>query len=464
MARKVTAEPPEITLPDSINEFRRMLGHADYKQREAIVRAIQAEYRGFRRVLGGVKKVRDSESLRRFEALTIEFLRHCGRSPSRDWDFSVAEAIDHLAYIRSPSAPRVFRTLLRSDRFWLRKEAADALAWLAFDHLLPEVVRLIQSREPAVACEALRGAGRAITYRWTSAPYKRRILAECVPLVTGKRKVPRTEYGHTLLVTATGELAEHDPRGSSKLFPSEACLRPDNPALRSVLLALRSMRDENPKRFRAPDPAPLWSLFDAAKTGKVATFPHLGASATLTALLALTAHTDPARTNRECATLLKEYPDEWHVKNDAKDILRRCRSLPKAHSCLIWMYENPGRLPAPAVLVMRAYEFVSHTEADGFPAYFDNAGELWREALAGLELIGASKAAAILTRGAEAFTPGGPPADVHEARALSLALTDDRRAHLEKIGKEYARVNNQVLAAVDKYIAAHASQFDAVRA
>jgi hypothetical protein len=325
MPKNRSSNPPRGTLPDSLPALRRLIAAATTDGREDIARATAHAYPDFGLFFDSKGASPPTPARRLFEQRTIELLRNPIALRGGWMDWSQLDAMDKLVMLRSAAAPRVLRRFLRTPWPRVTVEAAESFATIGRDALVPEVRRLIRSNDPHVAQATLTGAFRSITDERASPRYRSAILKELIPLVTGKRRVPRSGMGHYLLISGANGFHAHDPHRALALFTSKRCLHASNQALWSILSRLESHRDKNPKGFRAPDPALLWSLFDAAKARRVATFPGWGATHTLTVLLSLAADTDPARTRRECTALLKQYPAERHIKKEVPDILRRCR-------------------------------------------------------------------------------------------------------------------------------------------
>jgi len=446
-------------LPESILEFRQLLARSSADERRVIAKAVESHYTDYRLNLTTEGRAPATAAKRIYEQRLLELLRkpivHDG-----DMDWVQVDAMSRLVAMRFASAPGALRPFLRARSPKVRVWAADYFSWIGKDAILPSVLRLIRSKDARIAKAAIVGAGRAVVYRWASAKFRRAILRELVPLVTGRRRVPRNEAGNGLLNSAVGRYADLEQAKKSLLNRKE-CLHAGNHALPNVLFKLVVLRRDKPNEFSLPDAGLLWSLHDAVMVGRTATLPS-GTHGTLAAILNLTADLDPARTQSECKTLLKQCEGEPQVFASIQSAMRRCRSIPEAHHCLMWMYEHPGRLSPSAERTLRAFELASFVLDEGFPAYFYDCGEHWRVAHAGLELVGEAKAAAIVTRGAKVLARTGPPADAKRARALGLSLSPSQEARLEKIGKEYARVGDGVIAAVERYIASHVRDFAAV--
>jgi hypothetical protein len=108
--------------------------------------------------------------------------------------------------------------------------------------------------------------------------------------------------------------------------------------------------------------------------------------------------------------------------------------------------------------------FVMETNGNAFQGYFSNqAGGQSRDALRGLELVGARRTADILRRAIAVFPNNDVPIDISERQAALNSLSEGgQRGLLSRLTDELFSETEDVAALVDAYIQRNRPEFPAL--
>jgi hypothetical protein len=397
MAKGAAREPDP--LPVQPREFARLVASArGEEEREALLTRIREAFHG------RARRTRADRNL--FESRLLAFIE----TPARRRDltlplhFSHMDAWAELLELRPASFARLLRSFLRSSDRRLRGEAAEYLAWLAFDQDTSTILNLLRSTDGLIVGKAASGARSAAGWKFASPSYRKRLFEGIARVVLGEQRI---SLASEELRCIPESLVALDPRGALQLLRSDRCLRADNPLLDSIVLELVSLSGGIPAhQWRPIHSEALWPIFEQVRSRPMRGRAAEGRGILIANLLNLTADADPARTRHEANALLKSTPrTQTGIKRVLREAVLRCEDVPNPLKLWAWMDRNPGCLPKPAEQRMRAFELSQHMMSDGIIGYFDNAGECWRDALAGLKLLKLTREAAQLEEIARALGP-----------------------------------------------------------
>lgn len=438
-------------LPALLDDFRELVARARREQeREALLTRVQDEYKSQPR------KTRAAQG--RFEERLLAFIDRpaLARDASLPLHFSHMEAWAELLELRSRGFAQQLRKFIKSADRGLRGEAAEYLAWLAFEEDLPTILKILRSKDGHVVAKAAGGAGSAAAWDRLSEEQRRRLFEAIARVINrGQQEIAAADE----LGDLPKSLVKLNPVAAAGVLGSKKCLSPENGLARSIVSELVALsEDVLAEQWKPVDAGLLWTLFESAKRRRVrgrAAEVHKGFLANI---LKLTAQSEPNRTRREAKELQKELPrDQTGVARALREVLMRCENVPDPLSLWAWMDRNPGRLLKEVEQRMRAFELSQHMMTDGIAGYFDNAGDRWAEALAGLRLLSLSREAEQFEAIAGSFAPGARQSRGRAKMKDAIAPAAARK--LERLCKAFDAKAQFIAAAIERCMVAQPELF-----
>jgi hypothetical protein len=251
--------------------------------------------------------------------------------------------------------------------------------------------------------------------------------------------------------SASGLLLRLDRERALAVLTSDECLSEGHPAIYEILRTLAYSRTLVPKAKLLP----IIVQLEARDLNKYPHYYTLGE-----ALVVLARHRDPA--DRE---LLERY--SRHAKDElaerALNGLVLWQGLDDFEERIIKIANERGE--SALTPAQRAYMPIMLLDGEvnngGFSQYFFNSsGDFWREALAGLELMGLNERANVL-KAAVAKFGSTPPSANREERMRQMAVLENAEASpFETIESRYYKCEPALRAAVLRYVIEHAAEFE----
>jgi hypothetical protein len=398
------------------------------------------------------------------EARLIEFVR-TPRLERRNLALSQSDAWIELAERRSKRFAVLLRRLMRSTEDAIASEAGEYLAWMGFEEDHGRVIRGLRSGSWRMREKIASGVVIAKHRRWLSRAFQAKVWREMEAFVTGERGYASGLGVRDAVLGMINSMLELDRRAGMRLLKGNRAIRAGNLALGEVIGELASQQEYYPDRFgREVDPGLLWPVFEALKSGRVRLLPW-GAMKqperkleTMAQILRLASDRDPVRTKREANRLLKLGVSDG-VRSELRVALRRCKGVPEVDALVQVFYKRPRSFGKNASLALRAAELREHVLGDGLDGYFSNMGRNWKEAAAGMRLVGATAAAGILTRAAKVVSEYGSLKDNRSALDASIAMEEAGDTRLKKLEDAMWEELDRVHAGVERYIAGHVEEF-----
>ncbi len=372
-----------------------------------------------------------------------EFGRHLSFAQSNAWT--------DLTRMRSPAFSRRLAGWVCSDDRLIAGEAATHLAWRGRARSLPLLRKIAASGKAHMVEGVAQGTSLAALHRHAEPGFAGVLADALIPFIAGERPVrgigdARWEaYSEIvdLLIQTKG-------REALGLLCSGRALRGGNPALRTVLVKLWLVWEDNPASVRrAVDAAAAWSAFEAVRGSRG---PHRDAM--LGQVLILGALADPVRAMREAKALRAAGVNEA-LGQYLKSVAKVCRGIPEPSA----LVHRRGRLKDRAAAVITAYELVMLVNGDGLLLYFHNMGHAWKQAHRGLEEIGQTRPARLLAAAAKIAFGGTIVDSAGAARRVFNALPAAQIAKLEAACEAYEEASGGVTTAVEAYIGRRPEMF-----
>ncbi len=462
-------------LPESMAAFRRIVAAAKREpaREELLVRVCRELPRYESVVLGRrLAEVGRTPEGRLFEARLLEFVREpkVGRRYDGGLQLSHHRAWGDLVALRSRRFVTMLRRWITDDDRILAAEAGQHLAQLGMDADASRVVGALEGG----TWRMRRGIGLGLKLGadagLMSERFRRRVFDAVVPLVCGEVNIPRTWAAEFAVCNLTDALVAMDRQRALAVLSSGRALHGRNGGIREVLLKLDHEREGRPRQFRAVDPELLWPLYGALRDGRLRLQEDREGTRqwrvhqAMGLILTLAADRDPVRTAREARGVLKTKKEsEWGwLRRGARAALKRCRNFPEPEAVLRAHWKGRVKFRGEALKVVQAYALLEHVLSDGLPAYFDNMGDDWAGAHAGLLAIGQKEAAGIVAEGARVVMAFASPKTKGSVRAAALEMDEAATAKLERLNDRFYTHIDRVRGAVERYIAGHAGAFGAV--
>lgn len=461
-------------LPESMAAFRRIVAAAKREpaREELLVRVCRELPRYESVVLGRrLAEVGRTPEGRLFEARLLEFVREpkVGRRYDGGLQLSHHSAWGDLVALRS----RRFATMLRrwfagADPI-LAAEAGKHLAWMGMEADRARVVLALREGSWRMRGEVALGLSFGAADDRLSDRFRSGAFDAIVPLLCGEAPTPRTAAAELAISSLAETLLELDRKAALEVLTSGRVLHARNLAIGGVLRQLSSARDERPRGFPAVDPGLLWPVYEAVQGGRLR-FRRSENGAdwkgeqVMGDCLVLAADRDPARVMRECRAILadKRFENGLPLKHSARAAIKRCRNVPEPEAVLRAHWKGRVKFRGEALKVVQAYALLEHVLSDGLPAYFDNMGDDWAGAHAGLLAIGQKEAAGIVAEGARVVMAFASPKTKGSVRAAALEMDEAATAKLERLNDRFYTHIDRVRGAVERYIAGHPEGFGSV--
>lgn len=364
-------------------------------------------------------------------------------TPRKDRDFggfvsSLFESWNLLVHLRSKALARRLSGWLKSSDAELACEAAHRLAWMGLKQDRARVLGLLKTAPWPMRGAIAEGLELAAHHGHIDAAAKERALRALVPLASGEVPVPAGEANDAALFKIVDAVQDIGGRKGLALICRDEAMHARNRAIRAVLLRLDSARREGLKVARFARPEMLWPIYESLRPTLDKSPSKRGprgweTEQSLGCILLLVAESDPVGTARECRRILSETgKDDKRIRDDAKAALKLCKGALDPWTVLATFHRKPGAFGARASKVLRVMEMMEHCINDGLPLYFANLGEHWREAMAGLKIIGCTEARKVLGEGGRFFEASGPVKGGRSAMVIYEGLDD---ASIRKLGK-----------------------------
>lgn len=378
---------------------------------------------------------------RLFEARLLEL----SSTPRKDRDFggfvsSLFESWNLLVHLRSKAFARRLLGWLKAKDAELASEAAHRLAWMGLEQDRALVLRLLKTAPWPVRGAIAEGLELAAHHKHIDAAAKKRAIKALLPLASGEVPVPAGEASDEALFKIVDAVEDIGGKKGLALICRDEAMHPGNRAMRAILLRLDSARRDGVRVARFSRPDLLWPIYEALRPildTKPAKRGDRGwkDEQSLGCILLLAAESAPVGTARECRRILSETKkDDERIRDDAKAALKLCKGVPDPWTVLATFHRKPGSFGARATKVLRVMEMIEHCNSDGLPLYFANLGEHWREAMAGLKIIGCAEAQKILGDAGRFFESFGSVKDGRSAMATYEELNDTNIRKLAKFG------------------------------
>lgn len=348
-----------------------------------------------------------------------------------------------LCRLQSSDFAKVLRRCIKDKNGVIRCEAAECLAWLAFDADADLLVKAA-TRESRVAEGLFQGFKLAHGSKRPSTKFTKLINSFARRVVTGSIHASvRYELSDAIDV-----IRITDPTNANKFLSSAACLHLKNPLLWNVLVRFEIDRD-NGKRSPLLEPTLLWSLYESVATrlsdGKAH---HYGESEGLLGLLLVEGvRSDPVRAQAEIKIA------QTHAQQESNSSLRAyvaiakrmLKGAPNPQSVLARAERRMKQLSRKAQAVLHARSFGECLYNDSFESYLDSCGDHWKLACEGLQELGLANYARTLKYCYAAFEDRVADADLwsfikHLPPALRRDVKNvDRNGHrIMNAALEYA--------------------------
>ena len=453
--------PVPIVLPTDAAAFAALVGSLRTSEhRLNVYEKICIAFRGYPRLwaresLDGL----DPAQIQLFEERALELTREPHFNPDfpDSIDNSLLRAWHGLILLRSRRFAERLTTWAASPNEHLAAEAIQYLAWMGRVEDLRALTAIIAHSDRRQVCAVARGCELAVLHNQAEPGFAAPICELLTEFIRGTSSLRGPSTPGTWVDDATSTitdlLLQCDRQAAIRLFASSQVLRPDNPAVVTVVYVLGYMverRTDVPAIGRAIDPAAIKSVYMAVSNPPAEYYPRrlIHASALLLGVLA-----DPEFFAAEIKTLRPIAKEDPELRRAISIASRFLRGVPNAEALISQFPSLRERLQPPASEVLAAGYFVLQVMGDGLAVTLHNDSDLWPAAARGLELIGKRSAAAALTKAATlAFGPQAASITPGQATELMASLLENLPPELDMACTRFEQLSEAVFAAVQRYI------------
>jgi HEAT repeat protein len=336
-----------------------------------------------------------------------------------------------------PEAVPVVAPLVTDDNYWVRAEVARLLGSIGNDEAAPYVVRLLGDEEDFVRRRAVSGIKSAAKEGRVSERFESEIfeIVARVALADGDR--------------APACLLDLDRERAAHILMAPETLTADQPHLHHILKALREAQVEVDEDF-------LLALLSTLERRPI----KRKTERSIEQILFLLA----TRGSERSLATIEQYVD--HPSQRIREGLAEARLLAQGLDDPLGPVREKlestgwGGLSGPQRHVVAVRRLIDEVRNGGFLQYFfNNSGDHWRDAAAGLEAIGATGDRQLFDEVLGFFKDRAPSENRDARHAEIAAIAKQKDRPLEKVEKEFYKYSDSREVLLNEFILEHADDF-----
>lgn len=344
---------------------------------------------------------------------------------------------DCLGEFAPPEAVRVVSPLATDEDEDVRKIVALLLATIATDEAAPMVVELLKDKNDRVRRYAVMGIGRALRAGRVNEQFRKTMFDALTPVALADGdKAPAC-------------LLRLDRERAIPILTSQEALSADQPHLHHILKGLREAKVE-------VDEGQLIALLAALESSTIERKKERSVEQILLMLATF-------RSEQALATIenYMDHPSQ-RIREGAAEARLVAQGLDDPLGPVWDKLESEGwsGLTEPQRHVLAVRRLIDEVNNGGFLQYFfNNSGDHWRDAAAGLEAIGATGDRQLLDQVLAFFKENSPSEnrDSRHHQIAAIAKQDDRP--FDKIEKQFYKDTDSREVLLNEYILKSAGDF-----